>query len=280
MKNYASILELLLRLRQACDHPYLVFAAALSKDSVRSKECPLCLDVIDDAVAPRECGHPACRSCLLECVQRTKRCPVCRADITFESIGTLPRATRFSVDLKTRWRSSAKVDALLKDLAEIQTLRKQNGAEGVGKTVVFSQFTSMLDLVWMALDRAKIKSLRIDGSRFENEKELSLSTSNVLLVSLRAGGVGLNLCAASCAILLDIHWNPQFDAQAQDRVHRHGQTRDVVIKRYIVNGSVEEQLLKVQKRKQDIADGALGAATEKDKKQAKLTELKLLFAEA
>lgn len=326
MKNYASILELLLRLRQACDHPYLVFAAAPSKDSVvmkdkdklfkqflqagsssqfiekifhdaesgtlqKSKECPLCLDVIDDAVAPRECGHPACRSCLLECVQRTKRCPVCRADITFESIATLPRATRFSVDLETRWRSSAKIDALLKDLAQIQTRRKQNGAEGVGKTVVFSQFTSMLDLVGMALNRAKIKSLRIDGSvpqaqratileRFENEKELSLSTSNVLLVSLRAGGVGLNLCAASHAILLDIHWNPQVDAQAQDRVHRHGQTRDVVIKRYIVNGSVEEQLLKVQKRKQDIADGALGVATEEDKKQARLTELKLLFAEA
>lgn len=325
MRNYASILELLLRLRQACDHPYLVFAAAPSKDSVvmkdkdklfkqflqagsssqfvekifndaesgslhASKECPLCLDVIDDAVAPRECGHPACRTCLLECVQRTKRCPVCRASITFDSVATLPRATRFSVDLKTRWRSSAKIDALLKDLAEVESRRVRNGREGVGKTVVFSQFTSMLDLVGMALEKAKIRALRIDGSvpqaqravileRFENEDEVASSTANVLLVSLRAGGVGLNLCAASHAILLDIHWNPQVDAQAQDRVHRHGQTRDVIIKRYIVNGSVEERLLKVQERKQDIADGALDVATDEDKKQARMTELKLLFAE-
>lgn len=325
MNNFASILELLLRLRQACDHPYIVFAAAPSKDSVvmkdkdklfqqflragsssqyvekvfndaesgalhESKECPVCLDVIDDAVAPRECGHPACRSCLLESLQRSKRCPVCRVDVSSDSIATLPRATRFSVDLKKNWRSSAKIDELLKDLREIQSRRMQNEGQSVGKTVVFSQFTSMLDLVGMALDRKKIKSLRIDGSvpqaqratileRFEKDDEMSSSTSNVLLVSLRAGGFGLNLCAASHAILLDIHWNPQVDAQAQDRVHRHGQTRDVIIKRYLVNGSVEERLLQVQERKQDIADGALGVATDEDKKQARLTELKLLFAE-
>lgn len=324
MKNFACVLELLLRLRQACDHPYLVFAAAPSKDSVlmkdkdklfkqfldagsssqyvenvlnaaesgalqKSAECPICLDAIDDPVAPKECGHPACRACLLEALQRSRKCPVCRVTITSNSITTLPRATRFSVDLQKRWRSSAKIDALLHDVKDIHSKRMQNGGQAIGKTVVFSQFTSMLDLVGIALDREKLKSLRIDGSvpqaqraqileRFEKEDELSSGTANILLVSLRAGGVGLNLVAAAHALLLDIHWNPQVDAQAQDRVHRHGQTRDVIIKRYIVKDSVEERLLEVQDRKQDIADGALGVATDEDKKQARLSELKLLFS--
>lgn len=321
MNNFATVLELLLRLRQACDHPYLVFAAP-SKDSIvlkdkdkmfkqflgsgssssqfvesvlreaesgqlqEARECPICLDAIDDPVAPKECGHPACRVCLDESIRRSGRCPVCRVPLNGDSIATLPRATRFAVDLKTRWRSSAKIDALLEDLQEVQQRRKKGP---VGKTVVFSQFTSMLDLVGIALDRTNIKTLRIDGSvsqakrasilqSFANDEELLPGTANVLLVSLKAGGVGLNLVSASLAVLLDIHWNPQVDAQAQDRVHRHGQTRDVVIKRYLIRESVEEKLLQIQDRKKDIADGALGTATDEDKKQARLSEFQLLFS--
>lgn len=324
LKNFASVLELLLRLRQACDHPYLVFAAAPGKDSAvmkdkdklfkqfieagassqyvedilnkaesgelaKTTQCPLCLDVMDDPVAPRECGHPGCRMCLMEAIKRAKKCPVCRVAIDKDSIATLPRSSRFSVDLEAKWRSSAKIDALLKEVKGRQAARRRDGGQAVGKTVIFSQFTSMLDLVGIALDREKFQTLRIDGSvsqaqraiileQFETEDELSKNTANILLVSLRAGGVGLNLVAASHAILLDIHWNPQVDAQAQDRIHRHGQTRDVVIRRYIIKDTVEEKLLKVQDRKQDIADGALGVATEEDKKQARISELKLLFS--
>lgn len=322
MSNYASVLELLLRLRQACCHPYLIFAAP-SKDSVimkdtdklfrqfldagsssefvdqifsdsksgdlgKKRECPICLDALDDGVAPKECGHPACRSCLLEVLNRTQRCPVCRVVIAKDSIVTLPRSTRFSVDLESRWRSSAKLDALLKDVGAIQERRLANGGTAVGKVVVFSQFTSMLDLVGIALKREEYRTLRIDGSvsqvsrakileQFETEGELQPGASNILLVSLRAGGVGLNLVAAAHAFLLDIHWNPQVDAQACDRVHRHGQTRDVVIKRYIVSNTVEERLLQVQARKQDIADGALSAPTDEDTREARIAELKTLF---
>lgn len=323
MNNYASVLELLLRLRQACDHPYLVFAAP-SKDSVvlkdkdkmfrqfldagsssqyvqnvlrdaesgelqNAKECPLCLDVIDDPVAPKECGHPACRACLTECINRSRKCPVCRTLLNSDSIATLPRSTRFAVDLKKRWRSSAKIDALIEDVRIVEMKRAKNSGQAVGKTVVFSQFTSMLDLVSTAFEKEKIQTLRIDGSvsqtqraevlkSFADDDELAPGTANVLLVSLKAGGVGLNLVSAAHAILLDIHWNPQVDAQAQDRVHRHGQSRDVIIKRYMIKNSVEEKLLQIQDRKQDIADGALGVATDEDKKQARLSELKLLFS--
>lgn len=322
LNNYASVLELLLRLRQACDHPYLVFAAAPSKDAQllkdkdklyrafveggsstqfvenvlntaesgelsKTQQCPLCLDIIEDAVAPRECGHPACRACLMAAVQRSRKCPICRATISSDSITTLPRSGRFSIDLDQKWRSSAKIEELLREVIERKERRKTNGT-GIGKSVIFSQFTSMLDLVQHALKKSGFITMRIDGSvaqaqratildRFDNEDEMDQGAANILLVSLRAGGVGLNLVSASHAILLDIHWNPQVDAQAQDRIHRHGQTRDVVIRRYVIKDSVEERLLQVQARKQDIADGALGVATEDDKKQARLSELKLLF---
>lgn len=320
MNNYASVLELLLRLRQACDHPYLVFSAAPSKDvqlykdkdklykafidggsssqyiesilsstaNEKSRECPICLDVIEDGVAPKECGHPACRGCLASQLRVSNKCPVCRTVITTESVTTLPRSSRFSVDLEKRWRSSIKIETLLSELRDRRQLRKEQG-KSIGKTVVFSQFTSMLDLVQHALAREHFPTLRIDGSvpqaqraiileKFDSERELDAGTANVLLVSLRAGGVGLNLVSASHAILLDIHWNPQVDAQAQDRIHRHGQQRDVFVRRYVIKNSVEDRLLTVQSRKQDLANGALDVATDEDKKQARISELKLLFA--
>jgi SNF2 family DNA or RNA helicase len=103
-------------------------------------------------------------------------------------------------------------------------------------------------------------------------------TANVMLMSLKSGGVGLNLVSASRLCLADPSWNPQVDHQAMARVHRHGQTRDVVIKRYVIADSVEERLLQVQQRKVDVSEGALSTATEDDKKQARLAEIKLLFS--
>lgn len=320
MNNYASVLELLLRLRQACDHPYLVFAAAPSKDAQllkdkdklykafteggsstqyvesilnnaengKSQECPICLDVIEDGVAPKECGHPACRGCLVSQLRHSNKCPVCRTLISLDNVTTLPRNSRFSVDLEKKWKSSVKIETLLMEVRNRHQLRVKQG-KSIGKTVIFSQFTSMLDLVQHALGREHFPTLRIDGSvpqaqratileKFDSEDELNAGAANILLVSLRAGGVGLNLVAASHAILLDIHWNPQVDAQAQDRIHRHGQVRDVLVRRYVIKNSVEDRLLTVQSRKQDLADGALDVATDEDKKQARLSELKLLFA--
>lgn len=345
-KNFASVLELLLRLRQACDHPFLVFSAAPSKDAhllrdkdrlyrafltggqsgnslkdaadsgaqerhqqfvegvlkdaetgkLKSQMCPVCLDVIEDAVAPKECGHPACRACLTASLQHSKKCPVCRVTIAGpESILTLPRAvergtelTRFAVDMDKAWRPSAKIIELLRELKE-RDEERQKTKQRIGKSVVFSQFTAMLDLVQFALQREGMSTLRVDGSvsqakrasvlrQFAEDDELDRGkTANVLLVSLRAGGVGLNLVAASHAVLLDIHWNPQVDAQATDRIHRHGQCRDVVVKRYVMKDTVEERLVDMQQRKQMIADGALDEASDEDKKQARITELKLLF---
>jgi DNA repair protein RAD5 len=103
----------------------------------------------------------------------------------------------------------------------------------------------------------------------------------VLLISLRAGGVGLNLTAASNVFMMDPWWSFAIEAQAIDRVHRMGQLRDVSVTRFIVKDSIEERMLRVQERKMNIA-GSLGLRVggdgpDDDKKKERIEELKLLF---
>ncbi len=123
------------------------------------------------------------------------------------------------------------------------------------KSVVFSQFTSFLSLIEPALNRANMKFLRLDGTMAQKARgavltEFRESTQfTVLLISLRAGGVGLNLTSAKRVYMMDPWWSFAIEAQAIDRVHRMGQEDEVKVYRFIVKESVEERMLKVQDRK-------------------------------
>jgi len=132
------------------------------------------------------------------------------------------------------------------------------------KMLVFSQWTSLLDLVEPHLEAAGFGFARIDGStrnrgdvvdRFQSE-----DGPPILLASLKAGGIGLNLTAADHVFILDPWWNPFAEDQAADRAHRIGQNRPVSVYRLVAEGTVEERVLALQERKRAIADVALGAA--------------------
>src|SRR5438270_5037948 len=134
-------------------------------------------------------------------------------------------------------------------------------AEGQ-KTLVFSQLTSFLAIVRSMLDRNGLPHEYLDGKtrnrqakveRFQNDPECKL-----FLISLKAGGLGLNLTAAEYVFLLDPWWNPAVEAQAIDRTHRIGQTRPVFAYRLIAKDPVEEKVLELQKSKRDLADAILG----------------------
>jgi DNA repair protein RAD5 len=146
------------------------------------------------------------------------------------------------------------------------------------KCVVFSQFTSMLNLIQRALDHASISHTRLDGDLSHKDRQIVLTTFksttvNVLLISLRAGGVGLNLTHASRVYMMDPWWNWSIEAQAIDRVHRFGQLHAVQVIRFIMRDSVEERMLHIQDRKRVLTGSAL---RDKDELE-RVEELNMLF---
>merc|ERR1711879_637483 len=122
----------------------------------------------------------------------------------------------------------------------------------VNKVIVFSQWTSMLDIVEIPLTRNGIQYIRLDGSMSVLARDNAIQCFNdsqhaiVLIMSLKAAAVGLNLVAANHVILLDPWWNPTLEEQAIDRAHRIGQTREVMIHRLTIKDSVEEKILQLQ----------------------------------
>jgi superfamily II DNA or RNA helicase len=150
---------------------------------------------------------------------------------------------------------SAKIDTLM---AQLEQVREEGH-----KALVFSQFTSLLAIVRDRLDRDKVAYAYLDGrtrdrearvEEFQNDPNIKL-----FLISLKAGGLGLNLHAAEYVYLLDPWWNPAVEAQAIDRAHRIGQTRQVFAYRLIARDTVEEKVLELQKSKRDLADAIITA---------------------
>ena len=248
--------------------------------SQAKNECPICSEepMIEPAVTG--CWHSACKKCLLDYIehQKDKRtlplCFNCRAPINqrdiFEVVhheeehdddldldapahgnGTPPRISLRRIGNN----SSAKIAALI---THLKSLRKEHPGT---KSVVFSQFTSFLDLIAPALSAAHIPHLRFDGAMSQKARASVLTQFSecsppsksghgmVLLLSLRAGGVGLNLTSAKRVFMMDPWWSFAVEAQAIDRVHRMGQDEAVKVVRFVVGGSIEGRMLKVQERK-------------------------------
>jgi SNF2 family DNA or RNA helicase len=127
------------------------------------------------------------------------------------------------------------------------------------QALVFSSFTSLLDLAQSALAQAGISTLRLDGSTPAKERTRrvaefqSESGAKVFLISIKAGGAGLNLTAADYVFLLDPWWNPAVEEQAAARSHRIGQERPVIVYRMVSKETVEEKILRLSARKADLA---------------------------
>ncbi|PIA36474.1 hypothetical protein AQUCO_03400396v1 [Aquilegia coerulea] len=314
LNNYANILELLLRLRQCCDHPFLVMSRAdtqkykdlgklaiqflennstsnsLSRpgptrayveevvDGIRrgeNTECPICLESADDPVFT-PCAHRMCRECLFSSWRSSSGgcCPICRHHLLKTELITCPSDSQFRVNIESNWTESSKVSKLMDCL---EKLRRKGSGE---KSIVFSQWTSFFDLLEIALRRKGIEFLRFDGKLSQRNREYVLKEFNesqekmVLLMSLKAGGVGLNLTAASNVFLMDPWWNPAVEEQAIMRIHRIGQKRTVCVRRFIVKDTVEERMQQVQARKERMIAGAL---TDGEVRRARIEELKMLF---
>ena len=125
--------------------------------------------------------------------------------------------------------------------------------------LVFSQFVKYLTIIRAELNKLKITYQYLDGATPENlrKKEVEAfqgKNSNVFLISLKAGGLGLNLTAADYVIHLDPWWNPAVEDQATDRAHRNGQKRPMNMYRLVMAGTVEERILTMHEQKRGVAD--------------------------
>jgi len=168
---------------------------------------------------------------------------------------------------------SAKTESLLEQLEPLM--------EDGQKVLVFSQFVEMLDLLHPLLVQRQCKVFYLAG-RTENRGELvrefqAAEGPAVFVISLKAGGFGLNLTAASYVVLLDPWWNPAVENQAIDRTHRIGQTNKVIAYRLLIKNSIEEKIRELQKQKKALAQDVLGE--EKFSQSLTLDDLHFLFAD-
>ena len=158
-----------------------------------------------------------------------------------------PRLLKTASGAKCATQHSAKLEALVEQLLQLVS-------EG-RRVLVFSQFVEMLELIKSELREPNIKYLELNGQtqkRAEVVREFQKGQSLVFLISLKAGGSGLNLTAADTVIHYDPWWNPAVESQATDRAHRIGQDKPVFVYKLITRGTVEEKILALQQRKTQL----------------------------
>ncbi|KAE8385977.1 SNF2 family N-terminal domain-containing protein [Aspergillus alliaceus] len=197
------------------------------------------------------------------------------AELKKESSKNQKSKRKYLRRLEKTWVSSAKIEKVMEILQGIQG--------GDEKTIIFSQFTSLLDLLEVPIMRQGWGYRRYDGSMKPADRNSAVldftdkPDCRIMLVSLKAGNSGLNLVAASQVIIFDPFWNPYIEEQAIDRAHRIGQVREVQIHRILVQNTVEDRILELQDKKRELIEGALDEKASKNISRLGTRELAYLF---
>ncbi|KAL6272440.1 hypothetical protein ACE6H2_023132 [Prunus campanulata] len=300
MRKYSTVLSIILQLRQICTDSALCPSGLKSlhiEDVTKNPEllkkmlevlqdgedldCPICIDPPIDVVITC-CAHIFCRACILKSFVRTKRrsCPLCRGPVSESELYSAPQTPSESDNMvSSKTTLSSKGSSLLKLLV---ASRDQNA---LTKSVVFSQFPKMLIYIQEHLKAVGFKTLRLDSSMGADRRARVIrdfrvtgqDVPTILLASLRASGMGINLTAASRVYLLDPWWNPAVEEQAMDRVHRIGQKEDVKIVRLIARNSIEERILELQEKKKKLENETLRRRTAKGRRDINFDDLQVLI---
>ncbi|KAM0724220.1 hypothetical protein Q7P37_000102 [Cladosporium fusiforme] len=252
------------------------------------------------------CGHLYCTKCKDQLVADAEihtdgyyECPNCEAYEKFDFFPLSRRNHQYYLDdlsdtkkgSGTTWDPSTysgphtKVRALLAELEKSQqeTAALPDGEPPI-RSVVFTEWTSYLDLIQFALERHGHRFVRLDGKMRVKQRSDAINTFKtdntvtVFLASIKAGGVGLNLTAASKVYVMEPQYNPGTELQAIDRVHRLGQTRDVEIVHFIMQKTCEEAIMRLQAKKKALANLSMDKKkTTKEKNLEKINEVLELF---
>ncbi|TMW85995.1 hypothetical protein EJD97_022138 [Solanum chilense] len=256
MNNYGHIFAMITRLRQAADHRYLVMysrkelASGNKEAEDVEKLCDLCHDAVEDPVVT-SCRHVFCKACLIDVAESVEKiaCPSCTKPLKFDFTANNDKGDSNSKPTVKEFRSSSILNRIQLDKFQTSTkidalreeIRFMVERDGSAKGIVFSQFTSFLDLIQYSLNLSGINCVQLVGSMSIAARDAAVnkftedSDCRILLMSLKAGAVALNLTVASNVFLMDPWWNPAVEQQAQDRIHRIGQYKPV----WTVGGSSE-----------------------------------------
>ncbi|CAK0800270.1 unnamed protein product [Prorocentrum cordatum] len=247
-------------------HPEAPRRRLAGKRPLPAAEAPLGDGSLELALAPKRTAGPAAVAPGPAPARPDHRSCAMAAGMGKRSILQKIRASEF--------QSSTKIEALVDEIGKMMDSDRAN------KAIVFSQFGAMLELVEFRLKRAGIACVVLRGGMSIQARVDSITAFNtdphlrVILISLKAGGEGLNLQVANHVFLLDPWWNPACELQAIQRAHRIGQTREVRAVRFITTGTVEEKIIALQEKKQLVFDGAIDNSAAAI---SKLTEQDLRF---
>lgn len=184
---------------------------------------------------------------------------------------------RYLRRLEKTWMPSAKTEKAMEILQNVQDRQRNE------KTIIFSQFTSLLDLLEVPINRKDWKYVRFDGTMNISDRNAAVAAFTddpevkIMLVSLKAGNSGLNLVAASHVILFDPFWNPYVEDQAIDRAHRIGQAKEVFVHRLLIGNTVEDRIVELQEKKRELIGGALDERGVMNVSRLDVRELAYLF---
>ncbi|WWC70296.1 uncharacterized protein I206_104246 [Kwoniella pini CBS 10737] len=287
--------------KEEVDH---AFAAKVLKELGEQESTPICdicsNEMFDEVLLP--CYHRCCQDCIVDwigiCEDQNKPalCPSCsKGPIKLSDLRSIQRKKKrvnplngLSLTENDQDKKDVvigKVDLVqsTKLRALVRKLEQMRMEDPTVKTLVFSQFTSFLDLIETTLTREGVKWLRFDGSMSQAQRATTIEEFGkkikeplVLLISLKAGGVGLNLTMANHVFMMDTWWNEAIEQQAIDRVHRLGQNKPVYVTRYIIKGTVEKRIMKIQRSKTALVNASLSGGGSKDK-GASLADIKKIF---
>lgn len=283
-KAFQTLLEILLRMRQCCNHWQLCVervmevmeqlekhgAVALNDETKKGlqdilqvhiesqEECAICLEDLHNPTITT-CGHFFGLECISKVIETQHKCPMCRAELKDESCLVQPandcgdETSDDSMDLNA---SSSKLESMMTILSATKAKKD--------KTVIFSQWTRFLDIVQARLEKEGYKFCRIDGTMPAHRRDAALQAlenddeTTIMLASLGVCAVGLNLTRANQIILSDSWWAPAVEDQAIDRVHRLGQKKDCRVFRLVVEGTIEDNVLGIQQDKRKLMRLAFG----------------------
>ncbi|CAM8880041.1 unnamed protein product [Rhodiola kirilowii] len=304
--DYANMFGFLTRLQKAANHLYLV------EYSKPKQTCCTCFITVKEAVVPwitcliqteaviysmtiskdwneklkvNPCDHVFCNTCwTMWTSDGSTICPKCydmsASSSNQKEINSVRRYRESSILDRIQledFQTSTKIDALKE---EIRFMLERDGS---AKGLVFSQFPSFLDLICYSLGKSGISSVQLVGSMTMSDKDSAIKKFNedpackIFLISLKAGGIALNLTVASHVFLMEPCWNPAVELQAVDRVHRIGQGKPTRIVRFVIENTIEERLLKIQEKKDLAFDGIMGGGSSEGLSKLTMDDLRFLF---